>query len=97
MTSVFWDAKGILFTDYLQKGRPINGEYCADLLKQLRKTIKAKRPGKLTKGVLFHQDNALAYKSVVAMATVHDCGLTLFDHPQYLQDLLRQTIFCFQT
>ena len=27
------------------------------------------------KGVLFHQDNAPAHKSVVAMAAVHDCGL----------------------
>ena len=25
--SVFWDAKGIVFIDYLQKGKTINGEY----------------------------------------------------------------------
>ena len=39
------------------------------------------RPGKLTKGVLFHQDNAPAHKSVVAMAAVRDCGFELVDHP----------------
>jgi hypothetical protein len=27
MTSVFWDAEGILFTDYLEKGKTITGEY----------------------------------------------------------------------
>ena len=34
----------------------------------------SKRPKKLTKGDLFHQDNTPAYKSVVAMAAVRDCG-----------------------
>ena len=28
----------------------------------------------LTKGVLFHQDNAPAHTSVVAMAALRDCG-----------------------
>ena len=42
---------------------------------------------KLTKGVLFHQDNAPAHNSVVAMAAVHDCGFALVDHPPYSRDL----------
>ena len=29
--SVFWDARGIIFTDYLEKGKTINGEYHANL------------------------------------------------------------------
>ena len=40
---------------------------------------------KVTKVVLFHQDNAPTFvhthKSVIAMATVHDCGFELGDHP----------------
>ena len=95
MASVFWDAKGIVFIDYLEKGRTINGEYYADLLKQLRKEIKAKRPGKLTKGVLFHQDNALAHKSVIAMASLHDCFFKLLDHPPYSPDLAPSDYFLF--
>ncbi|XP_076044679.1 histone-lysine N-methyltransferase SETMAR-like [Oratosquilla oratoria] len=35
MSSVFWDAKGIVFIDYLQKGQTSNGEYCANLLIQM--------------------------------------------------------------
>ena len=58
---------------WLPSERPnLNGEYYANLLRQLRKAIKSKRPGKLMKGVLFHEDNAPAHKSVVA---VWDCGL----------------------
>ena len=39
------------------------------------------------KRVLFHQDNAPAHMSVVAMAAVHDFGLDLVDHPPYSSGL----------
>jgi len=29
---VFWDAEGILFIDYLEKGKTITGEYYSNLL-----------------------------------------------------------------
>ena len=74
MASVFRYAKGIVFIDYLQKGKTITGEYYAKLLRELRQAIKSKRPGKLTKGVLLHQDNSPAHKSLVAMSAVHNCG-----------------------
>ncbi|KAM9359101.1 uncharacterized protein gal3st2 [Symphorus nematophorus] len=95
MDSIFWDAKDIVLIDYLQKGQTINGECYANLLRQLRKAIKTKRPGKLTKGVLIHQDDAPAYKSVVAMAAVHDCGFELVDHPPYSPDLIPSDYFLF--
>ena len=47
------------------------------------------------KGVLFHQDNAPAHKSVVAMAAVHDCGFELVDHPPYSPDLAPSDYFLF--
>ena len=47
-------------------------------------------------GVLFHQDNSPAHKSVVAMAAVHDCDFELVDHPPYSPDLHYLTIFCSQ-
>ena len=54
---------------------------------QLRKKIRTKRCGKLTKGVLFHQDNAPVFKSVIAMTAIHDCGYKLIKHPPYSPDL----------
>ncbi|KYB27554.1 Mariner Mos1 transposase-like Protein [Tribolium castaneum] len=44
MASIFWDAKGILFIDYLEKGKTINGPYYASLLDQLKQKIQEKRP-----------------------------------------------------
>ena len=51
----FWAEKGIVFMDYLQKGQTITGEYYANLLRQLRNSIKSKRSTwKTDEGMLVH-------------------------------------------
>jgi hypothetical protein len=45
MASVFWDAEGILFIDYLEKGKTLIGEYYSNLLTRLDEKIREKRPG----------------------------------------------------
>lgn len=45
MVSVFWNARGILLVDYLEKGHTIKGTYYADLLRQLWEKIKKIRRG----------------------------------------------------
>jgi hypothetical protein len=35
MVSVFWNAEGIMFIDYLEKGKTITGEYYSNLLTRL--------------------------------------------------------------
>ena len=84
-----------MFIDYLQKGKTINRQYYAKLLRELQQAIKSKQPGKLTKGVLLHQDNAPAHKSLVAMSAVHDCGFELIDHPPYSPNLAPLDYFLF--
>jgi len=44
MASVFWDAEGILFIDYLERGKTITGEYYSSLLTRLDEKIPEKRP-----------------------------------------------------
>ena len=44
IASVFWDACGIIFIDYFQKGKTINGEYYDNLLQRLSAEIKNERP-----------------------------------------------------
>jgi hypothetical protein len=43
MALVFWDAKGILFIDYLEKGKTITEEYYSNLLTRLDKKIRKER------------------------------------------------------
>ena len=49
----------------------------------------------MTKGVLFHQDNAPAHRSVVTMADVHNSGFELVDHSPYSPDLAPFDYFLF--
>ena len=57
LASVFWDVQGILFIDYLEKGRTLNSKYHIALLVCLKEENAKKRPQMKKKKVLFHQDN----------------------------------------
>ena len=85
MTFILLDA-GVLLVYYLNKGHIVAEAYYAGLLKKLWEKIKHIRRGKLTRGVLFHQDNAPAHMSTVAMAAVQKCGFQLVDDPPYSYD-----------
>jgi len=61
LASIFWDQDGILLTDYLPKGCTINVEYYLSLLVQMKDILKEKYCRKVTKGVLFLHNNALAH------------------------------------
>ena len=54
LASVFWDVQGILFIDYLEKGRTINCEYYIVLLMHLKEEIAKNWPQMKKKKVLFH-------------------------------------------
>ena len=58
MSTIFWDSKGVIHIDYLPHGTTMNGKYYANLLKQVRQSIKEKRRGKIRRGIMLHQDNA---------------------------------------
>jgi len=61
---IFWDQDGILLIDYLPKDQTINAEYYSSMLVQLKDTLKEKRRGKVTKGVLFLHDNAPVHRAL---------------------------------
>ena len=95
MTSVFWDYKGILLIDSLQKGKTINSEYYCNLLDQLNLKIREKRPGLQQKKNIFHQDNAPCHKSVLTMAKFNEFKYELLDHPPYYPDLAPSDFYLF--
>jgi hypothetical protein len=53
MASVFWDAEGILFIHYLEKGTTITGEYYSNFLTRLDETIREEKPGLQKKKTFF--------------------------------------------
>ena len=75
MDTIFWDAAGILLVDFLERGKTINGDYCASILGKPQKAIIQKRQGKLKKGIRHLQDDAPAHKSRIALKKAIECGL----------------------
>ena len=95
LATIFWDADGIIFIDYLEKGKTINGAYYANLIRRLRQELIKKRRGKVTRGVLLHQDNAPPHTSQVAKAAIEESGFQLIDHPPYSPDMAPSDYFLF--
>jgi histone-lysine N-methyltransferase SETMAR len=87
MAFVFWDAEGILFIDYLEKGKTITGEYYSNPLTRRDKKIREKRPGLQKKKIIFHQDNASVHKNVLAVGKLKDLHYELLEHLPYSPDL----------
>ena len=93
MTTVFWDARGIIHIDYLPLKQTINDDYYAALLDHFNNILKKKRPHLTKKTVLFHQDNAQDHTCLASMAKYNEFRYELLSHPAYSSDLAP----CFQT
>ena len=83
MASMFWDANGVIFIDYLEKGRTITGAYYAASFDQLVDEIKKKWPHLKNKKILFHDDNAPSHTSNIVQAEKHKLGFESLPHPPY--------------
>ncbi|QQP40773.1 Putative mariner transposase [Caligus rogercresseyi] len=93
MATVFWDARGVIHIDYLQKGRTMNGEYYTSLLDRFNEDLKKKRPHLAKKKFIFHQDNARVHTCVVSMAKFYELSYELLPHPPYSPDLAPSDYF----
>ena len=87
LATVFWDHKGILLIDFLEKGQTVNAAYYCEVLDRLRAAIKSKRPGVLTKGVFLIHDNARPHSARITQEQLKKFEWTVFEHPPYSPDL----------
>lgn len=97
MATVFWDRKGVLLVDFMPKGTTINAERYCQTLEKLRRAIKNKRPGMLTKGVSFHHDNARPHTANQTKELLSKFGWELVEHPPYSPDIAPSDYHMFPT
>jgi len=71
----------MLVINYLPKSQTINAEYYSPLLVQLNDTLKEKRRGKFTKGVLFLYDNAPSQRALATQKKLAYLCFQCLDHP----------------
>ena len=84
MLTVFWDSKGPILEDYLEKGRTINSARYSDLLaNNLKPAVRTKRRGLLSKKVLLLHDNARPHTASHTVETINHLGFQVLEHPAY--------------
>ncbi|XP_045445715.1 histone-lysine N-methyltransferase SETMAR-like [Melitaea cinxia] len=96
IATIFWDCEGVLLIDYLPKKTTMNAEYYAGLLKKVREAIVEKRRGKISKGILFLQDNAPVHTARIARQALLETGFDEVNHPPYSPDLAPSDYFSFK-
>lgn len=88
MLTVFWDAEGPVFCDYLEEQRTINSQYYSDmLLNKVKPAMREKRRGSQRRGVILQQDNARPHTAQITRETIEKMGWEVLPHPPYSPDL----------
>uniref|UniRef100_A0A1B6DDI6 Mos1 transposase HTH domain-containing protein n=1 Tax=Clastoptera arizonana TaxID=38151 RepID=A0A1B6DDI6_9HEMI len=82
MAMVFWDSKGILLIEFMERGTTITSEVYCETLKWLRRAIQNKRRGLLTCGVVFLHDNARPHTARRRSALLEKFDWDIFDQPR---------------
>ncbi|ELT98563.1 hypothetical protein CAPTEDRAFT_28007, partial [Capitella teleta] len=80
---VFWDSKGMIHLDNLEKIITIKGAYYAKLLKNVCVAIKEQRRGLVARGPRLQQDNSLSHNSHIEVARGRNCGFEILSHLLY--------------
>ena len=96
IATVFWDVRGIIYTDYLEKGYTITGAYSASLLYGLSEEINKKSPHLKKKMILFHQGHTRMHTCADSMAKFMELKFELLQHLPYSPDLAPSNFFYFQ-
>lgn len=86
MRSMFWDHEEFILIDFFPQGETVNSDRCLGTLKKFRGVIKRKRPGKLTKGMILHHDNARPHAGNASVSLIESFGWENMDHPSYSPD-----------
>ncbi|GBM55089.1 hypothetical protein AVEN_55973-1 [Araneus ventricosus] len=80
------DRKGVLLVDFMPKGTTINSNRYCETLRKLRRAIRKRRRGMLSrKIVLLH--NARPQTAASTQELLDQFGWEIFDHPPYSPDL----------
>src|SRR3954469_8691334 len=88
MATVFWDIKGVLLLDFLERNHTVTGQHYSDQLEeQLHPSIRSKRRGLLSKGVVLQHNNVRAHTANVTSSTSTKLGWEVLVHPPYSPDL----------
>jgi len=87
MATVFWDHKGPLLIEYMEKGKTVNSEQYCNTLDKLRMAIRKRRPRLLSDGVILLHDNATPHTAAHTREWLDRHNWEILEHPPHSPDL----------
>mgnify|MGYP003415101186 FL=1 len=85
MLTVFWDSKGVLLSEFLERGNTVNSPVYCNTLQNLKRRIRRIRPDRST--FLLHHDNARPHCSRETLGKIDRLKFEVLPHPPYSPDL----------
>jgi hypothetical protein len=76
------------FAEYLEKCVTITEEYSVELLVELNQRLFSKHRGKLSKALLFLENNVSLHKAAITHKKLADLHFEVLKHPTYSPDLV---------
>jgi histone-lysine N-methyltransferase SETMAR len=95
MVLVFFDAKGVIYTNYVPKGETVNALYIRNAVARFLKGFKEKRPIMSSQDWWLHWDNATVHTPTSVMDFLAAKGVKTIPHPPYSPDLAPADFFLF--
>lgn len=94
MLITFFDAKGVIFKEFVPDGQTVNGQYYADVIRRLKDRVHRVRPEKKDDWVL-HHDNAPVHTCLAVAQILARNNVATLPQPPYSPDLAPSDFFLF--
>jgi histone-lysine N-methyltransferase SETMAR len=95
MVLAFFDAKGLIYTNYVPKGTTVNANYIVEALGTFLKVLRKKRPVMAAGEWFLHWDNAPVHTAATATDWLAARRVKMIEHPPYSPDLAPADFFLF--
>lgn len=96
MLICFFDAKGVVHSEFVPPGQTVNQTFYLEVLRRLRNSVRQKRPDLWQTGDwFFHHDNAPAHTAISVTQFLAKNCMVLLPHAPYSPDLAPCDFFLF--
>jgi len=92
----FFDSRGIVHYEFVPTGQTVNQVYYLEVLENLRKKVRRKRPEIFTNNSwILHHDNATAHTALSVREFLATKQITVLEHPAYSPDRAPSDFYLF--
>lgn len=98
MLCIWWDSKGVLFYELLEKKETMTADKYCTQLESLNAAIQRKRPSLINRrGVVFQQDNARPHVAIKTLQKLKEFEWDIIPHPPYSPDIAPSDYYLFRS